>query len=113
MGVSLFGQLFRLLFGIAASVSVGVGPKATRHLRKLIRTDSSVMVFYDSVQRVADMALGEDPNPIDTLRTEGLLQGDPRKTATWNALNDVHKMYALALTWRVTGKQEYFDKTSI
>jgi hypothetical protein len=68
--------------------------------------------MVDSLQRIANAALEEDPNPMDTIRTEGLLQGDPRKTATWDALRDMHKMYALALTWRVTRRRDYLDKTS-
>jgi len=111
---SYFGTILGIAFGFAAtSVHVGVGPKGTRHLRKLIRTDRIVKVLYDSIQLAADEAMSEDPNPIDTLRTEGLLQGDPRKTATWNAIRDFQKMYALVFAWRITGRQEYFDKASV
>jgi hypothetical protein len=65
------------------------------------------------MQVMADAALEDTPNPIDTIRTEGLLQGDPRKTATWEALKDMHKLYALAMAWRITGRREYLDKSTV
>ncbi len=114
MGISSFGKILGIFVGVAAiSVNVGIGPKGIRQLRKLIHADQGVKALYDSIRQAADVAMGEDPNPIDTLRTEGLLQGDPRKTATWEAIKDLHKMYALAVAWRVTGRQEYFNKASV
>lgn len=87
--------------------------RETGELQRLIKTDDGVRRLWDSLQRIADSALAESPNPIDTLRTEGLLQGDPRKTATWEAIGDMHKLYALALAYRVTGRREYLDKTAV
>jgi hypothetical protein len=92
---------------------VGLDPHGIGRLKELMRSDAGVKRLYDSLQQIADEALQEDPNPIDTIRTEGLLQGDPRKTATWAALGDMRKMYALALAYRVTGKRVYLDKTTV
>jgi hypothetical protein len=92
---------------------ISLSRKEARRLKNWVKEDAEVKRQFDSLRRIADIAMGDDPNPIDTLRTEGLLQGDPRKTATWNALQDMHKMYALAMVWRMTGKQEYFNKASI
>ncbi len=94
-------------------VSIGFNSRAVKHLRHLVHTDAGVRSMADSLQAIANVALDSDPNPIDTLRTEGLLQGDPRKTATWEALRDVHEMYALAVTYQVTRKREYLDKASV
>lgn len=84
-----------------------------RHLKDLIRADATVRSLFDSLRAIADAALQDDPNPIDTIRTEGLLQGDPRKAATWAALRDLHKLYALAMAYRVTRQREYLDKASV
>jgi len=92
---------------------VGLSSEEGRQLKELVRANATVRAYLDSAQAAADATLGADPNPIDTLRTEGLLQGDPRKTATWEALRDVHEMYALAVTYQVTRKREYLDKASV
>jgi hypothetical protein len=99
--------------GGAAGQYVGIGHRGIAQLKQLIRSDAGVKRQYDSVQQIADEALQSAPNPIDTIRTEGLLQGDPRKTATWAAFGDLRKMYALALAYRVTGHRAYLDKTTV
>ena len=92
-----------------------IGQRAwdVHELDQLIRTDRGVKNLYDSLQQVADAALADDPNPIDTIRTEGLLQGDPRKTATWESLGDMHKLYALAVVYRVSKKSYYLNKAAV
>jgi hypothetical protein len=94
-------------------ISIGFTSREVRQLKYLSHTDAHVRRMVDSLQVIADAALEDEPNPIDTLRTEGLLQGDPRKTATREALKDVQKMYALAVTYEVTRQREYLDKASV
>ncbi|HTI88979.1 MAG TPA: alginate lyase family protein [Puia sp.] len=65
--------------------------------------------LYDSIEKVASGTLTETPHPIDTIRTEGLLAGDPKKTATQQALQDMNKLYALALVYRVSGDKRYLE----
>lgn len=98
---------FSLLHASAIAQYVGLDQKAVRHLERLIKSDSSAKKQYSELAATADEALNEDPNPIDTIRSEGLLQGDPRKTATWAALADMRKMYDLALVYRVSGNKKY------
>ena len=86
---------------------VGLNGKEIRHLRTLLKTDSGVKQQYNVLAATADAALNEDPDPIDTIRSEGLLQGDPRKTATQASLRDMRKMYALALVYRVSRDKKY------
>ncbi len=74
---------------------------------------SGVQSAYDSLYHLAGKALEDNPNPIDTLRTEGLLQGDPRKTATWLSIKDMHKMYALAVVYKMEGANKYLDKLKL
>lgn len=103
-----------LVFGEAKAQYVSISGKEADRLRERVKTaDPAVKPLFDSIRQIADDAMGDDPNPIDTLRTEGLLQGDPRKTATWEAIKDLHKMYALSIAWRVTRKREYFNKASV
>lgn len=102
-----------LTFAGANAQYVSLGRKQADRLRNLVKKDAEVKTLFDSIRQVADAAIADDPQPIDTLRTEGLLQGDPRKTATWEALKDMHKMYALAMAWRMTGRTSYLDKATV
>ena len=61
----------------------------------------------------ARASLDSTPHPIDTIRSEGLLMGNPRKTATRKALTDMRKIYALALAWRITQDKRYLDKADV
>jgi Alginate lyase len=72
--------------------------------------DSSLVRLYAAQVRMADQSLTEDPHPIDTIRTEGLLQGDPKKTATQQALRDMPRIYALALMCRMGKGQPYLTQ---
>ena len=105
--------LLGLFLGPAALAQVELTSGEVRHLKELIHADGNVRSLFDSLQGVADAAMADEPNPIDTLRTEGLLQGDPRKAATWEALKDVHKLYALAVAYKVTRRREYLDKATV
>ena len=102
-----------LAVGEAKAQYVSLSRQEADRLRERAKVDPNVKPLFDSIRQVADAAMGEDPNPIDTLRTEGLLQGDPRKAATWEAIKDLQKMYALSIAWRVTRKKEYFYKASV
>ncbi len=120
--------LFLCLSGLVGKTQyVGLNGKEIDRLKKILGTAGSsgegngqtgkgssraveVKSLYESQQRDADETLGEDPHPIDTIRTEGLLQGDPKKTATTLSLKDMHKMYALALVYRVSKDKKYLDK---
>jgi hypothetical protein len=113
-------MLTAILCVIFLSVSaqwVGLDAKEVGALKALLQKpdggDGGTRVLYDQWLRLADRALAEAPQPIDTIRTEGLLQGDPRKTSTQSALQDMRKMYALALIYRVTGERRYLDKTAV
>lgn len=70
---------------------------------------TEVAKAYESIKETATLALAEEPNPIDTIRTEGLLAGNPKKTATQLALRDMNKLYALALVYRVSGDKRYLE----
>jgi hypothetical protein len=71
--------------------------------------DPGLQNLYAAQKRLAGQALSEAPHPIDTIRSEGLLQGDPLKTATQGALKDMGKMYALALLYKIRGNAVYLS----
>jgi hypothetical protein len=81
-------------------------------LKTLLKKQADVEKLYGALQQQADRALGEEPHPIDTIRSEGLLQGNPKKTATRFALTDMVRVYALAVVYRVSGDKKYLNKTT-
>ena len=92
--------------------NVGLGKPEIKKLKTLLKKDEEVKKLYAVYQQRADQALGEEPHPIDTIRSEGLLQGNPKKTATQFALTDMGRIYALALVYRVSGDEKYLTKTA-
>ena len=98
--------------GMLMAQDVGLRPVEIDKLKVWLFSpsrDSSLVRLYDAQARLADQSLTEDPHPIDTIRTEGLLQGDPRKTATQQALRDMPRIYALALVYKVSGDRKYLS----
>jgi hypothetical protein len=111
-------RLYLLLFVFfiaAAPLSaqyVGLGQPEIKQLKTLIAKDADVKRYYTSFHEKADRSLTEEPHPIDTIRSEGLLEGNPKKTATRSALTDMPKIYALALVYRVSGEAKYLEKVT-
>lgn len=96
--------------GMLTAQDAGLRPAEIRALKDSLQSttvDSSLVRLYAAQVRLADQSLTEDPHPIDTIRTEGLLQGDPKKTATREALRDMPRIYALALVYKVSKERKY------
>jgi hypothetical protein len=102
--------LFLLLAFTATRTSAQYVGFNNKEIRKL--KDQENEPAYQAMAAVANQALDETPNPIDTIRTEGLLAGNPKKTATQAALKDMNKVYALALAYRVQGDNKYLKKAT-
>jgi hypothetical protein len=103
MRTLVFIGLLLLGFGLRAQ-NVGLSDAGVRVLKSWLTApgaDGSLLKLYAAQRALADQALMEAPHPIDTIRSEGLLQGDPKKTATQAALKDMGKMYALALMYKL------------
>jgi hypothetical protein len=81
-------------------------------LKQLCNSNASAKARFTELQKAAEAALADTPNPIDTIHTEGRLQGDPQKVATALAFRDMRKMYALALLYRTSGDKKYLDKAT-
>jgi hypothetical protein len=81
-------------------------------LKNLIKTDVDVKKHWEALLKTADEALIATPSPADTILTEGILQGNPRKTKTWDCLEDMQKVYALAFAYKIEEDKKYLVKTS-
>lgn len=104
--------LFCSLFLIGKAQIVSLNTTEIEKLKQLTRTDVEVSKHWKSLLQTADEALNAVPNPADTILTEGILQGDPRKTKTWKSLEDMQKIYALGLAFKVSGNEKYLAKAS-
>lgn len=103
-----FITLFFLLFALCVDAqNVGLNNAEIGKLKQLIAQDAEVNAFYKNYEAIADASLNVNPNPIDTIASEGKLQGDPKKTATAFALKDMPKIYGSALVYKVDGDKEY------
>ncbi len=80
--------------------------------KELSVTNNSVNIILERFKTVADKALNDKPNPVKQISSEGLLEGNPLKIASLHALKDVQKIYALAVTYRLTGQSKYLQKAS-
>jgi hypothetical protein len=101
-----------LLFFTAKAQYVSLNAKEVEDLKQLVNINPDVKYLYKELQQTANAALTAQPNAIDTIRTEGLLKGDPRKTVTTAALQDMHKIYSLAYVYRISGDKRYLKKAS-
>ena len=104
--------IFCCWFFVGKAQVVSLNATELNRLKKLVETDAEVKKHWDGILKTADEALLATPNPADTILTEGILQGDPRKTKTWKSLEDMQKVYALGLTYKITGDKKYLNKTT-
>jgi hypothetical protein len=79
-------------------------------LATLIDTSQSVKRAYKALENLAGAALKQQPNPVDTIISEGHLASDPKKIKTQKALADIDKIHALAYTYSISHKPDYFKK---
>jgi hypothetical protein len=101
--------LLILLSASAKAQYVSLNDKEVQSLKDLVANDPEVKQLFSEYQSVADEAVNVDPNPIDMIRSEGLLKGDPKKEATASSLRDMHRMYALAIVYRVGGEKRFLQ----
>lgn len=106
----LLGFFYLLCFGAQAQV-VSLDETELSNLKNLVKNDNDAKKQWEVILKKADEALSSTPNPADTILSEGILQGDPRKTKTQKSLADMPKVYVLALAYKVTSDQKYLAKT--
>lgn len=106
--------LFTVLLFAASSVIkaqvVSLNHEEISILKARISNEPSAKKIYAGFQKSATQYLNEQPNPVDTIRTEGLLKGNPKKEKSKLALADMPKMYALALQYRLTDNQTFLNQ---
>lgn len=79
-------------------------------LKQLIVTDKVAAEVYLKWEELANKSLHDNPNPIDTIESEGRLISYPKKQLSIQSFRDMNKVYALAITYRITGKKVYLNK---
>lgn len=108
-------KVFFVISLLAASYNVkaqyvSLSAAEVKTLKMAMQTDTKVKKEYAAFKAMAEKALNETPNPIEKVTSQGLLVGNPAKTASLKAVEDGPKVYALALEYRLHGNKEYLNK---
>lgn len=108
--IVLLAGLFTVVLHAGAQV-VSLNANEIQTLKNNIESKAELKKSFEFYHQVADKALNETPDPIETIVSQGVLAGNPAKTASLKALQDGDKIYALALYYKLYGKKEYLQKT--
>lgn len=104
--------IFLAFVGMSAKAQfVSLSDTEVKTLAHAITTDEQTKTVFEQLKNTAQKALNEAPDPIEEVRSEGLLAGNPAKTASLKAVNDAPKIYALALCYRLYNNEQYLNKT--
>lgn len=106
-----FTFVFTLLFTSGFTQIVGLNPSELKLITNRIKVNLETKKLYSAFEKTTLSFLSDQPNPVDTIRTEGLLRGDPKKERTSVALKDMYKMFALALEYKIKGDKKYLSKS--
>lgn len=101
------------LLAITANVKaqyVSFSAAEIKTLKNAIQNDAQIKKQFEHIKLQAEKAFTEAPNPIEKVTSQGLLQGNPAKTASLKAVEDASKVYALALNYRLYGNSAYLTK---
>jgi hypothetical protein len=107
--------VFIFLLVTCASVKaqfVSLSNTEIKTLANTIKTDDKVRAVFEPIKTIAENALNETPNPIEKITSQGLLAGNPAKTASLKAVDDAPKIYALALYYRLYNDKQYLNKAT-
>lgn len=105
--------LLLLVFMLTVNAQiVSLNAKEIATMRKAIRHKKQYQDAFEPYRQMALRALGEEPNPIAEILSQGLLAGDPRKTAGLKSVEDAGKIYALALAYKVLDDRKLLDKAT-
>lgn len=106
-----------ILLLIAANVNAQIASDSVlkerlEKMRQLATISGQTKDIVIKCKEIADKALSESPNPIETISSEGRLKGDPIKTATQLSLKDFNKIYALAVIYKTADDKKYLNKAT-
>lgn len=79
-------------------------------LKAMLRTDAAAARSFDPLKKTADRALGETPQAVKRIVSEGTLYSDPEKKRSLTARRDLFKAEALGYAYALTDKAEYGQK---
>ena len=99
--------------GVCISVKaqyVSLSKAEIKSLKTALQTDEKARREFEAFKTIAEKAVNETPNPIEKVTSQGLLQGNPAKTASLKAVEDGPKIYSLALYYRLYGNKSYLSK---
>lgn len=96
--------------GIAQFVGLRAGE--IKKLSQLVTADPAAGKLFGFYQTIAKAALFQNPNPRDTIVSEGHLATHPDKIASVMAMKDYNKIYSLALVYQTTQQPEYLKKAT-
>ncbi|NHA02202.1 hypothetical protein G7092_00265 [Mucilaginibacter sp. HC2] len=100
-----------LVAGIYAKAQyVSLNDAEIQVLKKNIADNGEVKKIFESYRQTAEQALNEQPNPIELIVSQGVLAGNPAKTASLKSLQDGNKIYALAFCYRLYRQKSYLQK---
>ena len=103
-------SLFSFISLNAFTQFTGLNKKEIATLRNLVRSDSNANKLYTTIRNTADKALTQNPDPIDTVVSEGRLATDPKKIRTIQSLDDIPKTYSLAIAYAIERNKNYLQK---
>lgn len=109
--ISVIGLL--AIVNTAKAQLISFNYKEVKAMRSAIDDSQEYKKVFNPYLQTAKQTLSEIPNPIQEIRSQGLLEGDPAKTASLNAVKDAYKIYALALTYKYNGDKHYLDKANM
>lgn len=108
-------KLYYLFIVLLISVQVNAqsdssSTEKTGKTKQLSIISQQTAYIMNECKKIAESALTETPNPIETISTEGRLKGDPIKTATQLSIKDFNKIYSLGLVYNITRQKKFLDK---
>ncbi len=101
-----------LSIAICRAQYVGLNSSEIKLLKQWVNTDAVTGKIVSGFFTKAKAALNEQPNPRDTIVSEGHLSTHPDKIASVQAMQDFSKIYALAITYKLKEEKEYLDKAT-
>lgn len=81
-------------------------------LKKELKDDPRAKAIVGEFESRAKKALGDAPDPIELIQSQGLLMGNPAKMASLKSLGDVNKIFAFSLIYRLKGEKKYLNKAT-
>lgn len=112
MKILFFTLIFMLTLNSGFAQLTSLNSSEIELLKVRIKSDEETKKLYAAFEKTAITILNDEPNPVDTIRTEGLLKGNPKKERTSIALRDMYKMFALALDYKIKGNIKYLRKST-